>query len=217
MATYSSILAWRITRRERPGKIHGITKSHKWANIDRKIPCYASVLKYMNFWGDDTVFIVINLLLVVYYLFTGIAEPKQYKRPLKWGVRAEHRAGKISQVVITCFVCITFCLMLAWMPQEMFHTEKCYYFFLLLFLIFNYLFYFTTLYWCCHTLTWIHHGCNINTFSETRDHVRNTTVAIIQVVVTVCTAHGAWNVNKDSPVFGLKTRGPSLGQQESLR
>ena len=27
------------------------------------------------------------------------------------------------------------------------------------FLNLNYLFYFTTLYWFCHTLTWIHHGC----------------------------------------------------------
>ena len=29
----------------------------------------------------------------------------------------------------------------------------------LLLLLFNFLFYFTTQYWFCHTLTWIHHGC----------------------------------------------------------
>ena len=55
----------------------------------REIPSCVSVLKYINSWGDDTLFIVINLLLLIYCIFIGIAEPKQYERPLKWGVRAE--------------------------------------------------------------------------------------------------------------------------------
>ena len=43
-----------------------------------------------------------------------------------------------------------------WMLSLLFHSPLS----LSFFLIFNFtLFYFTILYWFCHTLTWIHHGC----------------------------------------------------------
>ena len=42
-----------------------------------------------------------------------------------------------------------------------------YYFFKYLFLT---LFYFTILYWFCHTLTWIHHGCTCNPKHELPSH-----------------------------------------------
>ena len=39
------------------------------------------------------------------------------------------------------------------------------------FCLFIYLFYFTTLYWFCHTLTWIHHGCTCVPHPETPSHL----------------------------------------------
>ena len=45
-------------------------------------------------------------------------------------------------------------------------------FFLVLFLIFIFsLFYFTILYWFCHTLTWIHHRCTCDPKHEPPSHL----------------------------------------------
>ena len=38
-------------------------------------------------------------------------------------------------------------------------SQRKTFFFLFYFVLFIYLFYFTILYWFCHALTWIHHGC----------------------------------------------------------
>ena len=46
-----------------------------------------------------------------------------------------------------------------------------FFFFLILFLI--YLFIFTILYWFCHTLTWIHHGCTRVPHPEPPSHLNN--------------------------------------------
>ena len=52
-----------------------------------------------------------------------------------------------------------FCAPVCGQPQRMFHVRlNVYCLFVFLICIFT-LFYFTILYWFCHTLTWIHHGC----------------------------------------------------------
>jgi len=44
-------------------------------------------------------------------------------------------------------------------------------FFFFSFFLINYLFYFTILYWFCHTLTWIHHECTCVTHPESPSHL----------------------------------------------
>ena len=46
---------------------------------------------------------------------------------------------------------------------RIFFFQKCVYFF--------YLFYFTILYWFCHTLTWIHHECTCVSHPELPSHL----------------------------------------------
>ena len=44
-------------------------------------------------------------------------------------------------------------------------------FFFFFYLSFIYLFYFTILYWFCHALTWIHHGCTCVPHPESPSHL----------------------------------------------
>ena len=56
---------------------------------------------------------------------------------------------------------------------ELFHpykTPSCYSFLFFLIFIFT-LFYFAILYWFCHTLTWIHHGCTCVPKHEPPSHL----------------------------------------------